>query len=83
MDKLDAQQAAAVKKTSTAVLVAKLTKAGMSEDELDSLNREQLMAKWAEMLVTGVKTKEEPVMAAVTAHNVEIERERLQFEREK
>jgi len=44
MDKLDAQQLAAVKKTSSALFVAKLAKAGMSEEELESLSREQLMA---------------------------------------
>jgi len=83
MDKLDAQQLAAVKKTSSALFVAKLAKAGMSEEELESLSREQLMAKWAEMLVAGVRTKEEPAVVALTTATIEIERERLQFEREK
>jgi len=35
------------------------------------------------MLVAGVRTKEDPAVAALTTATIEIERERLQFEREK
>jgi len=55
----------------------------MSEEELESLNSEQFMAKWAEMLVAGVKTQEKPAVVTVTTATVEIEHERLKFKRDK
>ena len=77
MEKLDAQQAALVQKMSSARLVAKLSQEGISEDELDKMSREQLMAKWAEILVVGVKGKAKPAATAAAVSSSEIERERL------
>lgn len=79
MDKLDKKQKETVSKMSTARLTAKLAVAGLDEEELETLTREQLLDKWAEIVIAG---KTVPT-AAKGADSVEIERERLQFEKDK
>lgn len=79
MDKLDKKQRKAVSKISTVRLTAKLAVAGLEEEELENLSREQLLDKWAELVLAG---KTVPV-ASKGVSSIELERERLQFERDK
>jgi hypothetical protein len=52
--------------------------AGFKEEEVESLSREKLMETWAEQLTVGKGSSAAVVLGA--AH-VEIERKRLQFEK--
>ena len=79
MDKLDKKQKEAITKLSTVRLSAKLALAGLDEEELETLNREQLLEKWAEIVVAGKAVPS----ASKGVSSIEIEREKLQFEKEK
>jgi hypothetical protein len=63
----------------TARLTAKLAIAGLPEEEIETLSREQLLDKWAEILLAGKTVPTE----SKSNFNIEFERERLQFEKEK
>jgi len=60
-------------------LTAKLALAGSSEEDLETLSREQLLEKWAEIVLAG---KDVPV-ASKSTYSLEVERERLLFEKTK
>jgi RecA-family ATPase len=79
MDRLDKKQRETVIKLSTVRLQAKLAKAGVDEEELENLSREQLLEKWAEKILAGNAAPEE----STRVYNIDLERERLQFEKEK
>ena len=79
MGKLGNKQREAVVKMSTATLTAKLALAGLGEEDLYTLSREQLSEKWAEMIIAG---KDFPVVSKSTS-SIEVERERIQFEKAK
>src|SRR5664279_1098276 len=84
MDKLDAKHKEAVKKMSTVRLVAKLAQAGVKEEALEPLGREQLLEAWAELVAAGKDVSLAPVTATAAAtSSADVERERLEFEREK
>src|SRR5664279_2911785 len=84
MEKLNAKQKEAVKKMSTVRLVAKLAQAGIKEETLEPLGREQLMEAWAELVAAGKDVSLAPVTATAAAtSSADVERERLEFEREK
>jgi hypothetical protein len=59
-----------------------LTKAGVSQDELDAMDRPAMLNRWAELVVAGAG---KPATAAATVapvtYNVEIEKEKLALER--
>ena len=79
-----------IKKMSTEYLVLKLTKAGVDEEAILKMSREQLMAAWAELVATG---KDKPVAAVGSKvlgpsassvyYDPEIEKQRLAFEIQK
>src|SRR5664279_668917 len=84
MEKLNAKQKEAVKKMSTVRLVAKLAQAGIKEETLEPVGREQLMEAWAELVAAGKDVSLAPVTATAAAtSSADVERERLEFEREK
>ena len=64
---------------STARLNAKLALAGVSEEDIETLNREQLLDRWAELVLAGKTVPTE----SKSNFNIELERERLQFEKDK
>jgi transposase InsO family protein len=66
----------------TVRLSHKLISAGMTEDEVEKLDRQGLMNAWAEMVATG---KDKPLVtpATVTGYDPSLERERLAFEKMK
>jgi len=53
MDKLSESKKAEVKKMSDTRLISKLTQAGYSSEQIETMNRETLMSTWAEALVAG------------------------------
>jgi len=79
MEKLEKKQRDAIIKISTARLTAKLALVGLSEEDLGTLSREQLLEKWAEIVLAG---KDVPV-ANKSTYSLEVERERLLFEKTK
>ena len=86
MDKLTKQQQDAVKRTSTDRLRLNLLRLGYDEDEVCALDREALLAAWAEVVAAG---KDKPRTGAAAeggvsaGYDVQFERERLAFERQK
>src|SRR5664279_357366 len=82
MDKLDPKQREAIKKMSTIRLVSKLTQAGVKEEDLEPLERAQLLEAWAELVAACKDVSPNPGLATVAA-TVDIEREKMLFEREK
>ena len=60
-----------IKKMSTEYLVLKLSKAGLDEEVIQKMSREQLMATWAELVATG-KDKPAAVAAAAVVTNIMI-----------
>ena len=79
-----------IEKLSTAYLVLKLTKAGIDEEAILKMSREQLMAAWAELVATGkdkpaaaVSTRAVGPSAATAYYDPEIEKQRLAFEMQK
>jgi hypothetical protein len=79
-----------IKKMSSEYLVLKLTKAGIDEEVILKMSREQLMAAWAELISTGkdkpaiaVGDKAVGASAASVHYDHEIERQRLAFEMQK
>ena len=79
MERLEKKQRETVTIMSTARLTAKLALAGLSEMELETLSCEQLLEKWAEIVLAG---KCVPVASKSTSSS-EIEREGIQFEKAK
>ena len=81
MEKLEASQREAIKKTSSLRLSMKLLEAGFEESEVQAMDRSQLMASWAELVVVG---KDKPVATGgVVGYDPELEKRRLDFEMQK
>ena len=59
LDQVSSEQKVQIKKTSSQRLFKWLVDVGMSEDDAERLNREQLMEAWAEMVFTGKDKKSE------------------------
>ena len=65
-------------------LVSSLVKAGVSADEIESMDRASMINRWANIVAAGAD-KGQPMGAAVavptteTAYDVELEREKLAF----
>ena len=87
LDQVSCEQKAQIKKATSQRLFKWLVDAGMLEDEADKLTREQLMEAWAEAVCTGKNVKQSvEATAGVTVkygYDPDIERERLEFEKEK
>ena len=69
-----------IRKSSTIRLQSNLLRAGYDEQQVKTMNRTQLIAEWANVLANGKAEKGEP---AGVGYDPEIERERLQLDREK
>ena len=83
LDQVSAEQKGQIKKASTQRLYKWLVDSGISEDEADKLNREQLMEAWAEAVFTGKDEKKSVGATAKIGYDPEVERERLAFEKER
>ena len=78
MEKLEASQREAIKKTSSLRLSMKLLEAGFEESEVQAMDRSQLMVSWAELVLAG---KDKPVATGgVFGYDPELEKKRLDFE---
>jgi len=85
MDKLSKQQQEAVRKMSTERLRVNLMRLEYSEDTVLAMDRDALVNAWAELVLTGQDKPQGAVggtaRAATTGYNVELEREKLAFEK--
>ena len=78
MEKLNAKELENLKKFSDIRLVSNLAKAGVSQDELDTMDT--MLNRWAELVVAGAgKPATAAAIVAPVTYNVEIERERGQL----
>jgi hypothetical protein len=88
MDQLPEEQRKAISKLTAVRLAAKLTQIGVSESELEAMNKEALIHAWASAVLEGC---DKPVVAEVAeakpevkvGYDVELERRRLDFEMRK
>jgi hypothetical protein len=86
MEKLEPTARKSIEKMNTDRLRMKLAIAGVNEEEVAGMSREQLMHAWAEIVAAGgevVAGKAEAaaeVTAKIPAYDVELERQRLAFE---
>ena len=87
MDKVTEKQKEEIKKTSTARLQLKLSRAGYSDEEIESFDRQTCMEKWADLVVHGIELLEQPQPQATVRQyptvDIELERERFKFEQQK
>jgi len=82
MEKLNPKELENIKKLSDVRLVSNLTKAGVSQDELDTMDRHAMLNRWAELVVAGAgKLATAVATVAPVTYNVEIEKERLALEK--
>ena len=58
-------------------LIVKLRGVGISEEDVDAMNRAEMLEAWAECVATG---KDKPAVAHTLAYDVELERQKLDFE---
>ena len=82
MESLTKTQVDAIKKLNTARLITKLAQVGYSEEELDTMDREALMGAWATCVADG-KDKPAAPSNPSTGYDVELERQKLEFEMRK
>ena len=86
MESLSQAQVEAIKKLSSIRLMGKLSSVGYSEEEIENMSRDSMLNIWAECVAAG---KDQPVEAGAavtpqfTGYDVELERERMEFEKEK
>jgi hypothetical protein len=87
MEKLEPSVRDTIKKMSKERLVMKLLKAGLEEEAIAEMSREQLVNAWAELVATGRDQPKEAFAAAAAGkalgYDVDLERQRLAFEMKK
>jgi hypothetical protein len=87
MEKLEPSVRDTIKKMSKERLVMKLLKAGLEEEAIAEMSREQLVNAWAERVATGRDQPKEAFVAAAAGkalgYDVDLERQRLAFEMKK
>jgi len=74
MDKLNPTRQAELKKMSDIRLTTKLSQAGVSAEQLETLDRKGMLDMWAEIVLTGHHTKPAASVATV-GNNVDLETE--------
>jgi hypothetical protein len=87
MEKLEPSVRDTIKKMSKERLVVKLLKAGLEEEAIAEMSREQLVNAWAELVAAGREQPKEALAAAAAGkalgYDVDLERQRLAFEMKK
>ena len=82
MEKLNAKELENLEKLSDIRLVFNSAEAGVSQDELDTMDRSVMLYRWVELIVAGAgKTATAAAIVAPVTYNVEIEKERLALEK--
>ena len=84
MERLEQAKQAEIKKMSTVKLTSRLLKAGVSAEEMETMDRPAMLERWAELVATG---NDEPGVATAAAaemtaasRSVELELQRLQIQ---
>jgi len=77
MEKLSKTQKEAIQKMGQSRLIVKLRGVGISEEQVDAMDRAQMLEAWAECVAAG---KDKPGAAPTLAYDVELERLKLDFE---
>ena len=82
MDKLEKSKQGELRKLTDARLVAKLTQAGIPIDEVEALDRNSMLDKWAEIIIAGkdVAIKTGVATGSASGYDVELERQKLKFQ---
>ena len=80
MDKLSKSEQDNIRKMSDARLVSCLTKCGVSVDEVEHMDRNSMISKWAE-LVAAKADKPAAATASIVGYDAAVERDKLQFEK--
>jgi len=82
MDKLDKSKQAELRKLTDARLVTKLTQAGIPIEQVESLDRNSLLDRWAEIVIVGKDVTVKPSAVAISGggYDVEFERQKLAFQ---
>ena len=88
MEQLNAKQQEKITKMLDARLVSSLTKAGVSADEIEAMNRPTMIERWAKLVVAGVNKPQATGAAAggpkaEATYDPELEREKLALEKYK
>ena len=88
MDQLSAKEQEKIKKMSDAYLVNCLTRAGVSIDELEIMDRPTMFERWANVVLAGgdkapAAAATPTVSVAPAGYDVAFEREKLAFEKQK
>ena len=82
MDKITAEQQAAIKKMSDVRLISKLANAGVVAEKIEKMDRLALINAWAELVATGQdKQAAEAVAVLPKTYDSEVETKKLEFER--
>ena len=81
-EKLNAKELENLKKLSDIRLASNLAKAGVSQDELDTMDRSAMLNRWAKFVAAGAgKTATAAAIVAPVTYNEEIEKEKLALEK--
>ena len=64
-------------------MVGKLIRVGYSEEALEAMDRDAMLAAWAVCVADGKDKPEQGTQAPVIGYDVELERKRLEFEKRK
>jgi hypothetical protein len=84
MDQLGQKEQEKIRKMSDKRLVSLLVQAGVDPDELETMDRNTMIDRWAKVAITGGdKSGATAVKTVTTGYDVELERSKLAFEREK
>jgi hypothetical protein len=85
MEQLPTKEQEKIRKMSDVRLTSSLTKAGVTTDELEAMNRSQMIERWAKIAATGgISTPPSGNPAKLAGgYDVALERERLTFEKQK
>lgn len=91
MDQLEKKEQEKIRKMSDARLISMLSRAGVETDEIDSMDRATMIDQWAKLVLTGNDTRPAATTGGATGttglvgsgYDVNFEREKLAFEREK
>ena len=82
MDKLEKAKQAEVRKMSDVRLTGKLVQAGFSPEELDAMDREALLNRYAEFIMGSITVKPAASVSAsvIAPYDVELERQKMAFQ---
>ena len=89
MNLLDQKEQEKIRKMSEKRLISLLTRAGIDPDELEAMDRNIMIERWAKLVSVGgdkppsTEGAAAAVKAVTTGYDVELERNRLAFEGEK